>query len=129
VAETTEVNKMSAQNATITIRTMSSSEPDERALTRLAELDSREPLTGQVLGLEIDGTVLAAIDVASGEVLADPFSRTDEHRAMLELRAAQLRDRRSRSRRARGAGAISRRSRPALGGSPPGQIISLPRWG
>ncbi len=120
---------MSASESQITIRTMGSSDADRRALVRLAELDSREPLTGQVLGLQVEGAVLAAIEVTTGKTLADPFSRTDEHRAMLKLRAAQLRGRRAGSRRTRGVLGGVRRGRPAVGGSPPGQIISLPRWG
>jgi hypothetical protein len=123
--EVTQMTVQSTTSAAITIRTMDSSERDRRALARLAELDTREPLAGRVLGLEIDGAVVAAVEVDSGRILADPFSRTEEHRAILELRAKQLRHRhRGRHRRARGIGS---RSRPALGGSPPGQIISLPR--
>ena len=119
---------MSAQTAAITIRSMDSSDADRRALTRLAELDSGVRLTGRVLGLEVAGTVLAAIEVATGRVVADPFSRTKELLGLLELRAAQLRERRGDHKRRRGERLLGRRSRPALGGSPPGQIVSMPRW-
>ena len=123
--EVTQMNAQSTTSAAITIRTMDSSERDRRALAHLAELETREPLEGRVLGLEIAGAVVAAVEVDTGRSLADPFSRTEEHRAVLELRAKQLRHRhRGRHGRVRG---LRSRSRPALGGSPPGQIISLPR--
>jgi hypothetical protein len=113
-------------NATMTIRRMDLAGADLEAVTRLAELDSRAPLDGPVLGIEVEGVLLAAISLNTGKAVADPFSRTSELRALLKLRVAQIQERRSdtRGRRAR---VFSRRSRPAVGGSPPGQIISLPR--
>ena len=68
---------------------------------RLAQLDSRRPPEGALLGVEIEGRLLAAISLATGESIADPFSRTGELRALLELRAAQLRRRENRRRRLR----------------------------
>ena len=50
---------------------------------------------------------MAAISLASGETIADPFSRTAELRSMLELRAGQLHRRGARARHRRG-----RHSRP-----------------
>jgi hypothetical protein len=113
-----------AVNATMTIRRMDLAEADIEAVRRLAELDSRQPLEGPVLGAEVEGVLLAAIAVNTSEVVADPFSRTAEVRALLELRTAQLSGRRPRR---RGGLRADRRPRPAVGGSPPGQIISLPR--
>src|SRR5215211_6476806 len=82
---------------------------DLPAVERLAQLDSRRPPQGALLGAEIEGRLLAATSLATGETVADPFSRSAELRALLELRASQLR---RRARRPKG--------RLALAGSPPG---------
>jgi hypothetical protein len=105
--------------AAVTIRRLDGSEADLRALRALAERDSRSPLDGQVLVAEVEGRALAAISLATGDLLADPFSRTDELRSLLELRAAQLR---RRERRAGGRSERVHRARAhaALAGSPPG---------
>ncbi len=110
--------------SSMTIRRLDLTESDRVAIDRLAKLDSRKALDGPVLGVEIEGSLMAAISLTSGETIADPFSRTAELRAMLELRAAQLRRRAPRSRRGR-----TRRSRPAVAGGSAGRIITLPRWG
>jgi hypothetical protein len=97
---------------------------DLAAVERLAQLDSRRrPPEGALLGVEIDGRLLAALSLATGESMADPFSRTAELRALLELRAAQLR------RRENGRRRLQRRlprpqTRAALAGGPPGTA----RW-
>jgi hypothetical protein len=95
---------------------------DLAEVERLAQLDSRRPPEGALLGVEIEGRLLAAISLATGESVADPFSRTGELRALLELRAAQLR------RRENGRGRMLHLPRPkaraALAGSPPGTA----RW-
>lgn len=75
--------------AGITIRRLGAA--DTTALTRLAQLDSAEIPTGDMLGAEFEGELVAAIDMADGRIIADPFTRTSELRALLELRAAQLR--------------------------------------
>ena len=128
-----EVNEMTIQetqvNTALTIRRMDRDDADADALAELAELDSHEPLTGPVIGAEVDGRLLAAISIASGDVIADPFSRTSELRGLLKLRVAQLQGRRGEHRRRRGSRLVGRRGRPAVGGSPPGQIITLPRVG
>jgi hypothetical protein len=111
-------------NTEMTIRRMDLSDEDRAAVASLAEVDTSEALAGPVLGAEVEGSLLAAISLSTGEVIADPFSRTAELRDLLELRAKQLR-----GREARGGLGIGRRPRPAVGGSPPGQLISLPRWG
>ena len=110
-------------NSMITIRRMDLDERDRARVAELAERDSHESLTGPILGIEVEGTLLAATSLDGGDSIADPFSRTAELRKMLELRATQLRRRKRRERSGR------RQSRPAVGGSPPGQIIHLPRWG
>jgi len=72
----------------VTIRRAGSD--DERALRRLADLDSTRVPDGPVLMAEIDGQAVAAISVLSGESFADPFTPTLELRRLLELRASQL---------------------------------------
>jgi hypothetical protein len=110
----------------LTIRRMDRDDADADALAELAERDSHEPLTGPVIGAEVEGRLLAAISIVSGDVIADPFSRTSELRGLLKLRVAQLQGRRGEHRR-RGSRLVGRSGRPAVGGSPPGQIITLPR--
>ena len=114
-------------NSAMTIRRMDLSDRDVEALARLAELDSGIGLEGPVLGAEVEGRLLAAISLRDGEVIADPFSRTSELRALLKLRAAQLRDRIQPAHNGRGSRLFGRRTRPAVGGSPAGQVITLPR--
>jgi hypothetical protein len=91
---------------------------DANAVKRLAQLDASRALEGPLLGAEVEGRLLAAISLTSGESVADPFARTEELRALLELRAAQLR---RRVRRGRRLPRLTRRKpRAALAGSPPG---------
>jgi hypothetical protein len=64
---------------------------DAAALERLGGLTGRVPLAGDVLLAEVDGEVVAAISVASGEIQSDPFQPTADLSALLGLRAEQLR--------------------------------------
>jgi hypothetical protein len=119
---TTEINTEG-----IVIRRLSGD--DLSAVERLAQLDSRRPPQGVLLGVEIEGRLLAAISLATGESIADPFSRTAELQALLELRAAQVR------RRVNGHRRLLRhlpnpKSRAALAGSPPGaeRWLIAQRW-
>jgi hypothetical protein len=114
-----------ATSSQITIRRMDLSADDQARLTRLAALDSHAPLDGPVLGAEVEGELRAAISVATGELVADPFVRTSELSALLGLRADQMRAQRRGARRPRRRGL--RRPRLALGGSPPGEIETLLR--
>ena len=102
---------------------------DLSAVERLAQRDSRRPPEGVLLGVEIEGRLLAAISLATGESIADPFSRTGELRALLELRAAQLR-RRVNGHRRLPRHLPSPKSRAALAGSPPGaeRWLIAQRW-
>jgi hypothetical protein len=65
---------------------------DAGILAQLAELDGHE-LRGSGLRIlaEARGRVVAAADVATGDVVADPFVPTAAVVALLRLRAAQLR--------------------------------------
>jgi hypothetical protein len=62
----------------------------DRAIDRLARLDSRRLPTGPWLAAERGGEPLAAISLATRELVADPFARTAELGELLELRARQL---------------------------------------
>ena len=97
---------------------------DAEALRRLAALDSAAEPVGEWLGVEVEGRLLAAASLDGHGTVADPFSRTGELRALLDLRMTQLKGRGS-SRRARRRG-----RRPAtLAGSPPGaggRLLTLP---
>ena len=65
-------------------------EDDERALIRLAQLDSAWPPAGPRL-LALDGDrLVAAISLADGTVISDPFEPTAAAVALLRERAAQL---------------------------------------
>jgi hypothetical protein len=109
----------------MTIRRLDVDGADRAALAHLAELDSRQELEGVVLGAEVEGRLLAAISIETGDVIADPFSRTSELRALLKLRVAQLRQ--GHGGRRRGSRVFGPRTRPAIGGSPAGQLVALRR--
>jgi hypothetical protein len=68
---------------------------DGRALEQLAQLDSRPPLTGEVLVGERDGELVAAYAPASRAAIADPFRPTSDIVALLELHGGR-RERRPR---------------------------------
>jgi hypothetical protein len=63
---------------------------DIEALSRLAQRDSRAVPDGDLLIALVDGEARAAISLASGETVADPFHRTQELVEMLTLSAARL---------------------------------------
>jgi len=74
---------------------------DAASLRRLAELDSARPPTGEALLAFVDGEPAAALDLATGAVVADPFRPTADVVALLQLRAAMVADARPRRRAAR----------------------------
>jgi len=106
----TEIQKMTE----VTIRRLT--EDDTPAVMRLVQLDSADPPKGELLGAEIEGTLVAFAPVSGGRTVADPFSRTSELSALLSLRAAQLRGRRPRRRRF--GGLFRDRSHPARPSAP-----------
>jgi len=61
---------------------------DEAALERLAQLDSAEPLQHPILVGQIEGRVVAALDLDAERAIADPFVRTANLLAHLRVRAA-----------------------------------------
>jgi hypothetical protein len=64
---------------------------DGASLVRLAQLDSKRLPSGSFLMAEVDGQPWAAIELETGEVLADPFHPTADLAEMLWLRAARIR--------------------------------------
>jgi hypothetical protein len=73
---------------------------DHPALERLAALDGRQVPTGTFLLAEVDGELVAAKPLdADAETLSDPFRSTANVRALLELRARNVRQDRSAVRR------------------------------
>ena len=94
---------------------------DAPDVTRLVQLDSKGLPQGELLGAEIEGELVAVAPIDCGETIADPFSRTSELQALLELRAMQLRGRAAKRHRlaglfARRGGTVARPSAP----TPPG---------
>jgi hypothetical protein len=63
---------------------------DGSALSALAALDDREWAGGPALVAEVGGAVEAALPLDGSASFADPFVKTAEVVALLELRAAQL---------------------------------------
>jgi hypothetical protein len=84
---TSETPKMSSPHVTVRYAVGD----DERALARLAELDSAAWPHGPALVAESGSTVVAALPLGSGRAIADPFEPTAELVALLEFRRAQLR--------------------------------------
>ena len=76
-------------NSDITMRLADYS--DNRALGRLAALDSAPLPDGALVLAEREGQVLAALPLDGGPAIADPFHRTVALVEVLELRARQLR--------------------------------------
>jgi hypothetical protein len=64
---------------------------DEATLQRLAALDGQQPLSGRALIGEIDGTPAAAVSLADGRVIADPFQATARLIPVLTMRRRSLR--------------------------------------
>jgi hypothetical protein len=64
---------------------------DEAALLWLAEIDSQDPLSaGPVLLGEIGGKPQAALSLADGRAIANPFLATGQLLAHVRMRAAAL---------------------------------------
>lgn len=71
----------------ITIRTATPA--DTHAVQRLALLDDRPMPRGETLLAFVDGELAAARPLDRGSAVADPFRRTAEVVALLDLRARQ----------------------------------------
>ena len=99
----------------IVIRTAAGA--DALVLSRLAALDSQAPPTGGALLVELDGAPRAALELATGRVVADPFHRTADLVALLRLRAERLRDAARRSSSTRSGRLALRRPPTAVAGA------------
>lgn len=64
---------------------------DARSLRRLAALDSAEVPSGALVVAEVSDELWAAVPLAGGRAIADPFRPTAELLRLLQLRAEQLR--------------------------------------
>jgi hypothetical protein len=82
-------HRLAAWERPVTLRLADGADDD--ALQRLAELDSSPLPPGPHLLAECDGRVDAAISLATGELIADPFRRTVELRELLRCHAGGLR--------------------------------------
>ena len=87
---------------------------DVEPLRVLAALDSRHLPTGPVLVAEQDGELVAALPLDGGRAIADPFRRTSEVVALLELRARQV----APHSRHRARGALAARLRGGMAPTP-----------
>jgi hypothetical protein len=85
------------RNSSITIRPAGLE--DAEALRRLAQRDTRAVPEGELLIALVGGEARAAISLASGESIADPFHPTAELVGMLILRGSRLLAERPRHRR------------------------------
>jgi hypothetical protein len=63
---------------------------DEAAIARVAALDSARPPLYPTLVGEIGGTIVAALSLEDGAVVADPFEHTADVVQALRLRREQL---------------------------------------
>jgi len=66
-------------------------EHDRAAIARIAELDSARPPVGPLLVAVLDEELAAAISLADGAVVADPFRPTAAVVELLVARERQLR--------------------------------------
>ena len=67
-----------------------STDADGPALAALSTLDSAPMPFGSALVAEVAGVPRAVLPLDGGRAFGDPFARTDELVALLELRAAQI---------------------------------------
>jgi hypothetical protein len=75
---------------------------DDRVLQDLSALDSHRPLERPAVIATVDGSPVAAVSLRDGQIVADPFTRTEDVVGLLRVRVAALAaDRRPRR---RGAG-------------------------
>ena len=72
--------------AALTLRV--ATDGDAETLARLAALDSAAPLTGSVLLAETGQGAVAALSLADGRAVADPFVLTADVVALLRVHAA-----------------------------------------
>jgi hypothetical protein len=93
----TQGTHMSDTTTTFTIRAAGDS--DGFAIHRLAALDSSRPPSGDVLVAEVGDELWAAVEVATGTAVADPFRPSGELVELLRVRAEGLTGKRHGERR------------------------------
>jgi hypothetical protein len=76
------------REARLTVRPLTASDFEQVIL--LAELDSHPVPSGPTLVAELDGELVAALPLDGGEAIADPFRRSADVVALLQLRARQI---------------------------------------
>jgi hypothetical protein len=82
------MSALASLSPTVVIRAARGS--DGPALRRLAELDSADVPTGDLLIAEADDELVAALSVDTGEKVADPFHYTADVVDLLAYRARGL---------------------------------------
>lgn len=70
-----------------------STDSDRASLGELAELDGHAAPQGEAVIAEVNGRIVAAVGVADGVAVADPFVLTSDTLDLLRLRAEQERER------------------------------------
>lgn len=78
-----------ARHTSVTIRPALTT--DRRDIARLSELDERRVPTGYVLVAELDESIIAAMPLNGGHMVADPLRSTSDVVELLEMRSRQLR--------------------------------------
>jgi hypothetical protein len=90
IARPFQGDTMALNNVHPTVAIRAARGSDGPALARLAQLDSKRPVTGEVIVAERDGELAAAFSMTTGAHVADPFRPTAELVALLRLHAAAL---------------------------------------
>src|SRR3954453_6737605 len=80
----------STMTSTPTIALRPAAAAEAAAVRRLAYLDSQRPLRGEVLLALQDAIPVAAVSLADGRVVADPFRKTADLVEILRMRAEAL---------------------------------------
>jgi hypothetical protein len=80
---------MTQQSSSVSIRM--ERDGDRPNVARLAALDSARMPAGPLLMAEVDGRAVAALSLTTDAAVADPFERTAEIVALLQLHASQTR--------------------------------------
>ena len=78
---------MKLDDTAVEIRLLAATDAAE--LTRLAELDTTVPPRSPLLGGMVDGRLVAAHSLATGESIADPFRPTADVVGLLQLHAGR----------------------------------------
>jgi hypothetical protein len=75
-------------SSTIAFRTATAD--DDRVLQDLSALDSHSPLERPAVLALVDGDPVAAVSLRDGQIVADPFTRTEDIVVLLRARVAAL---------------------------------------